>query len=415
MNHDLIRPQVLEHRRKRLLGEVVLTQSFSGILPVASIIVLVVLLVIWAVFAKFNRIEDVAGYVVSDKLEVNIMASRNGIVQDMQVKEGDHVMADQPLAYILSDLKNHELGSVSATMQGTLARQRENAIHRHGLLQSVADSGRERLQIALEAAMERYAALGRQLALQESMINSLNDTLHRFSVLVEIDLVSKLELERRQQEVMMARQRLEDIGQAHHEADFAVTTAKSRLQSHTQEVELQLTQSRMEMDALDRELAAISANVGYAIIAPVAGTVTLLQAAEGKAVDARYPLLTIRPEGAQFEVELLAPSKAAGFLEVGQNVNVMYDAFPYQKFGASPGTIARISASAVSPRDIDSKIETAEPVYKIRVRLDRQYVDAYGAQFPLHGGMTARASIILDRRSFIDWLLEPINAVRGRL
>jgi len=415
MEHDLIRPQVVEHRRKRLLGEIVLTQSHRGIWPVTSIIVLMALLVIWALLARFNRIEDVAGYVVSDKLEVNIISSRHGIVQNMLVKEGDHVTVDQPLAYILSDFKNHALGNVSATMLDALERQKERAIHKHGLLQSVADSEQQRLQVALGSALERHAALGRQLALQESLVHSLNDTLQRFSTLVDIDLVSKLELERRQQEVMMGRQRLEEIRQAHHEADFAMTIAKSRIQSYAEEVELQLTQSRMEIDGLDRELTAMSADVGYAIVAPVAGTVTLLQATQGKAVDARYPLFTIRPQGAQFEVELLAPSKAVGFLEVGQSVNVMYDAFPYQKFGAPSGMIARISDSAVAPRDIDSKIEITEPVYKIRVRLNQQHVEAYGTKFPLHGGMTVRASIVLDRRSFIDWLLEPINAVRGRL
>jgi len=415
MEHDLIRPQVIEHRRKRLLGEVVLTQSHRGIWPVTSIIVLMVLLAIWASLARFNRIEDVVGYVVSDKLEVNIISSRHGIVQNMLVKEGDHVAIDQPLAYVWSDLRNHDLGNVSATMLDALGRQREKAIHKYGLLQSVADSEQQRLQVALSAAVERHAALGRQLVLQQSLVNSLNDTLQRFSTLVDIDLVSKLELERRQQEVMMGRQRLEEIRQAHHEADSAITIARSRMQSYAEEVELQLTQSRMEIDGLDREFAALSADAGYAIVAPVAGTVTLLQAAQGKAVDPRYPLFIIRPQGAQFEVELLAPSKAVGFLEVGQSVNVMYDAFPYQKFGASSGIIERISDSAISPRDIDSKIDIAEPVYKIRVRLEQQYVEAYGAKFPLHGGMTVRASIVLDQRSFVDWLLEPINAVRGRL
>jgi len=415
MDHDLIRPQVLEHRRKRLLGEVVLTQSHRAVLPVVTVIVLVALLVIWAMLAKFNRIEDVAGYVVSDKLEVNIMPSGNGIIQEMQVNEGEHVEADQLLAYVLSDLKNHDLGSVSATMLDVIAHQKEKAIRKYALLQSVAQSERERLQIGLDSAIERHAALGRQLALQESLVNSLDDTLQRFSTLVKIDLVSKLELERRQQEVMLAKQRLEDIRQSRSEADFAISATKSQLQSHAQEHELQLTQSRMEIDSLDRELAAISSDIGYAIVAPMAGTVTLLQASQGKAVDARYPLFTIRPEGAQFAVELLAPSKAVGFLEVGQRVNVMYDAFPYQKFGASAGHIERISPSAISPRDIDAKIEVSEPVYKVRVRLARQSVEAYGTTFPLHGGMTVRASVVLDRRSFIDWLLEPINAVRGRL
>jgi len=415
MDNELIRPQVVEHRRKRLLGEIVLTQSRAGRWPTAIVISLIALLAAWAVLAKFNRTVEVIGSVVSDKLEVKIVPARSGIVQNVQVREGDHVAVDQPLAYVLSDVKNHTLGNVSATMLDALVSQRDRAMHRHDLLLSVADSERNRMEIALNAAIERRAALDRQLALQESLVNSLNDTQQRFSTLAEINLVSRLELERRQQEVIMARQRLEETRQAHNEASFAITTARSQLQSHAEEIELQLTQSRMEMDALDREIAAISAEVGYTIVAPVAGTITLLQTAEGRAVDARFPLFTIRPEGAQFEVELLVPSSAVGFLKAGQDVNVMYDAFPYQTFGTAIGTVYRVSDTNISPREIDAHSDAAEPVYKISVKLDQQYMEAYGARFPLHGGMTVHASIVLDRRSFIDWLLDPIDAVRGRL
>jgi len=415
MDNELIRPQVVENRRKRLLGEIVLTQSRTGRLPAAVVMLLIAALAIWAGLAKFNRTVEVVGSVVSDKPEVKIVPVRNGIIQNIQVKEGDTVVIDQPLAYILSDVKNHTLGNVSATMLDALGNQKDRAIRRHDLLLSVADSERNRMKITLNSAIERHAALGRQLALQESLVDSLNDTQQRFSSLAEINLVSRFELERRQQEVMMARQRMEETQQAHNEAAFAITTARSQLESHATEIELQLTQSRMEMDGLDREIAAISAEVGYTIVSPVNGTVTLLQAAEGRAADARFPMFTIRPEGSQFEVELLVPSRAVGFLKTGQNVNVMYDAFPHQKFGIATGTVYRVSESNISPREIDAQIDVAEPVYKVSVTLDQQYMEAYETRFPLHGGMTVRASIILDRRSFIDWLLDPIDAVRGRL
>jgi len=415
MDNELIRPQVIENRRKRLLGEIVLTQSRAGRLPAAVVMLLIAALAVWAALAKFNRTVEVVGSVVSDKPEVKIVPVRNGIIQNIQVKEGDIVVVDQPLAYILSDVKNHTLGNVSATMLDALFSQKDRAMRRHDLLLSVADSERSRMEIALNATIGRHTALGRQLALQESLVNSLNDTQQRFSALAEINLVSRFELERRQQEVMMARQRMEETQQARNEAAFAITTARSQLESHAKEIELQLTQSRMEMDGLDREIAAISADVGTTIVAPVTGTITLLQAAEGRAVDVRFPLFMIRPEGAQFEVELLAPSRAVGFLKVGQNVNVMYDAFPYQKFGISTGTVYRVSDSNISPREIDAQIDVTEPVYKVSVTLDQQYMEAYETRFPLHGGMTVRASIILDRRSFIDWLLDPIDAVRGRL
>ena len=39
---------------------------------------------------------------------------------------------------------------------------------------------------------------------------------------------------------------------------------------------------------------------------------------------------------------------------------------------------------------------------------------AFGTPLPLQSGMTLTAHVILERRSFFDWLLQPLHAVRNR-
>jgi multidrug efflux pump subunit AcrA (membrane-fusion protein) len=45
---------------------------------------------------------------------------------------------------------------------------------------------------------------------------------------------------------------------------------------------------------------------------------------------------------------------------------------------------------------------------------DAQTVAAFGEAQALQPGMTLTANLILDRRSFFDWLLTPLNAVLSR-
>jgi membrane fusion protein len=52
--------------------------------------------------------------------------------------------------------------------------------------------------------------------------------------------------------------------------------------------------------------------------------------------------------------------------------------------------------------------------YPVTVRLDRDSVDAYGRKEPLVFGMTLSARVVVDRRSLLEWLFEPLLAVRGR-
>ncbi|HLO95644.1 MAG TPA: hypothetical protein VK195_15130, partial [Burkholderiaceae bacterium] len=53
------------------------------------------------------------------------------------------------------------------------------------------------------------------------------------------------------------------------------------------------------------------------------------------------------------------------------------------------------------------------PLYRIRVALDRQDVQAYGASLPLKPGMSLDADVLQQRQKVWEWVLEPILAVSG--
>ena len=59
-------------------------------------------------------------------------------------------------------------------------------------------------------------------------------------------------------------------------------------------------------------------------------------------------------------------------------------------------------------------LKLEEAVYRVTVALDGQAVTAYGDKVPLQPGMTLQANIVLERQSFLSWLLQPLNAVLKR-
>ena len=73
-----------------------------------------------------------------------------------------------------------------------------------------------------------------------------------------------------------------------------------------------------------------------------------------------------------------------------------------------------MSRAVIDPRQLTAPLGIEEAVYRIEVVPDAQAVGAYGERLPLQPGMTLTANIVLDRRSFLDWLLAPLNAVMRR-
>ena len=53
-----------------------------------------------------------------------------------------------------------------------------------------------------------------------------------------------------------------------------------------------------------------------------------------------------------------------------------------------------------------------EAAYRVIASLDRQDVDAYGKKLQLQAGMLLKADIILEKRSLMNWLLDPLLSVR---
>ncbi len=111
---------------------------------------------------------------------------------------------------------------------------------------------------------------------------------------------------------------------------------------------------------------------------------------------------------------MLVPTRAAGFLEVGQVARLQVEAFPFQRFGFVEGRIVEIARTVTRPGEAAFLIEQTAPVYEVRVSLERDYVTAYGERRALQPGMGLRADIPIDRRRLWQQLFDPLLAAAKR-
>jgi membrane fusion protein len=122
--------------------------------------------------------------------------------------------------------------------------------------------------------------------------------------------------------------------------------------------------------------------------------------------------MQIVPGDSPLQAELFISARAIGFVEVGQDVRLLFDSFPYQRFGTYHGRITKVSQTVLLASDVASPIELKEPAYTATVALDRPDVTANGKKIPLQPDMSLKADIILEKRTLVDWIFTPLRHLR---
>ena len=414
---SLFRSEVYEGRRFRLHGDVMLTGTASNWMLVGLLVAIVAAAGAWIATGHYARTETAIGYIVPDGAMTRIVPTRAGVVTRLAVKEGDEVKAGQPLATVMVEQSSSDRADPTGADLGTIDRQHTLIDQQIGLSRKTENDEGAKLASTVGQTHSELSALSDQIAHQTRLVQSTRDSFEPLSDAASEGYVSKIEYEARRQQFLSAQvqlaqleaQRAQLVGQLRQ---AEVSLAELPVQTRTHINDLMTSQQQLVEKRIDVENAR-----AYVITAPVAGRISALQANSGSTVTTLTPLMSIVNDGARMQAELYAPSRAIGFARTGQEVRLMYDAFPYQRFGSFAGRIISISRTVLAPNEIDAPVQaqTKEPMYRIQVAIVDQNILAFGQRIALQPGMTLQANIVLDRRSFLDWLLEPINAVRSRL
>ena len=151
----------------------------------------------------------------------------------------------------------------------------------------------------------------------------------------------------------------------------------------------------------------------YVVVSPIAGRVAAIPVQPGQSLAPGETVAVVTPAHGRLLAELYVPSRAAGFIRPEQDVRLMYEAFPHQRFGVGVARIQTFSRTVLAPSEVAIPgVVLQEPVLRVRAGLERQTIDAYGETISLRPGMLLRADVVIDRRSLLEWLFDPIYAVR---
>jgi len=411
---SLFRLEVIEAQRRRLWGDVRLSQPPS--LSIWSLALgSVALTVIGALaFGTYVKKETVGGYVAPEGGIVQVSASRAGRITRVMVTEGDHITADSPLIEFSGETVGAQTGQVLTAQLDQVEQQIESARQQRDASGRNLESEEERLRLQLASQESRRELLVSRIEDQKQMVEISERQTEHFAELARSGYVSQVQLNEARQQMLAKRSELNAMQSDLAAARGSLAELRSQLENLPSKRASLRASADLDLSTLQQKRIELSASRSFVERAPVAGVISSMQAKPGEMPVINSPLVSIMPDGSALLAELLVPTRAAGFIKLGDEVRLQIEAFPFERFGFVTGRVASVSRSVLTPGEYLAPIEIKEAVYRVRVALSREFVMAYGRPAQLRPGMALRADIIIDRKPLWRQLIDPMLAAAKR-
>jgi membrane fusion protein len=338
-----------------------------------------------------------------------VRASHSGIVADVRVIEGMSVSKDDALFIIRSQNINDrsaEMSTLEMQLKGSESKLM-NAKTKYENDQLVNDQEEKRL-------IARKEYVNRMIVLKKSELDLATELADRYEKLKKEGIVNqtdytarKLESTRLAGELEQFQTDLSDtetaINKIHHESD-ARRAEYNQLQ---QDIRESLDRDRIRMEALKKDLV-FSSGDEVRIPATCSGTVVDLEIkASGAVVQEGETLCEIACAGEQLQAQATIPQSGVVRIREGQGVKLLYDAFPYQRYGVQFGVVRWVSPAGTTVK--------SDAEFPVLVDLQSDAVMVKGQPRALMPGMKGTAQVVVERRSLISYAFAPIRQLKENL
>ena len=415
----LFRGAAIAHAGARRHGAIVLVRPLGFSLITLMYGAVATAIIAFLVCFSTTRKAQVQGVLLPSAGLIRLLPAQPGIVSERRVHEGQQVQAGEVLFVLSGERASAGHASAEQAVSSLLQARRDSLS---------SDLTQLRLQASqrIDAARLRGDALGAerqridaQIELQQRRVALAQAALARYADLQASGFVASAQVQDKQSELMDQQQRSAEL----ERTKAGIARDALALQAELRDLPLQALRDQQAVQrsiaALEQDLTENAARREIVVRAPMAGSVTAIAAEPGQSVAVNQAIAALVPSGSVLEAELHVPSRSVGFIKAGMPVLLRYQAYPFQKFGLATGTVREVSSAAMRPQDLavpgaaQPASGSAEPLYRVRVKLDRQALTAYGVEHPLRPGAALDASVVLEKRRLIEWVLDPLHSVAG--
>ena len=400
---------------------------------------------LWAAAAPLSSAAIAPGVVSPKSSRQTVQHLEGGIIRDLLVHEGDHVVAGQTLITLEDVGARAEVQSLRNRYNQLIATEARLAAEREGapdiafppaLLAQLSDPGIRQIvdaqvnQFNTRRANDdsRKAILRQRVAELQQQIGGLQEQLtsvERQNALIDEEagsvqtLVAK-GLERKPRLLALQRNQAELLGQ---EGDFKAKIAQANEAIGETKLEIMKTDTERTEDVAaqlaDTQAKSAETFQGLrerddrlartAITAPVTGIVMDLRfKTTGGVIKPGENVIDIIPTEDALVIDARVATKDIEEVHAGLKASVMFPAYNQRTLPRLEGKVTQVSADTLTDE------RTGERYYTARVEVDRHKIHEMAPNIELQPGMQADVFIATGERTMLEYLLGPFLNVLNK-
>jgi membrane fusion protein len=342
----------------------------------------------------------------------------SGLVSSVYVRPGERVMPGMPLFSLQRDLSLSSDGRQRPRFDEQMRdEQIRTADLQYAQRKAQLTAQLDAANATIESRRAETTALDEQVVQNRQLVSEAERKLNRLqsvSDYVTADRIEQASADTHQMKVSVAQ------GIARRQQ---LTGEIATLRGTRSDLDAQLKENdaRHARDIQDIQMRFEQSRQDSTISAPKAGVVTFSGLVPGRTLDPADVALVISTDNrGALRAALRIPSRRRGFVQTGQTVRLKFDAFPYAKFGTYEARIDAISQTTVqspispTPPTATGAKDAGDGDFMAWATLHGRTFDYGKRRFDILPGMRATASIVIERRTIAEWVLEPLfRMIRG--
>ena len=402
---------------------------FSSVSVQLMILFGVILMGIWASVARLDIVVLARGEIISETDVEKIQHREGGILDEMLVREGQHVHKGQPIARLRAMERDSELGAITVEVtELQLEIERLNALlteetpdfERHSKNEELIAFHRAIWQEEIQKNMASEALLEHDIMHKTALIASMQERLLGSKTRLELieeqgrikeqlhkeKIVPYVEVLDQRLQIQNMRGELQNLNETILNEEFFLSKIKKQLNevksAKRAEYFEQRSNAEKQLKIKAQYLPNIVDQVERLIVkAPIDGYVNAVHFNYRSAVVlAGESIADISPVRGLLIGKAKIPRKDIGFVEVGQTVRVKVDTYPFTKYGTISGEVTAISKKSYEEKD--------QNFYYAQVALERDYLEFSGARHHISPDMEFVVEIKTGSRTVLDYAVKPI-------
>ena len=324
-----------------------------------------------------------------------IQSPFDGVVEEVRVATGRDVVRGE----VLFIVRSPRIQELAAELQGlekdldAIAQERQAAEDNYAVHRKIQEA--------------EITQREKETAFRKRYLEAYKDVADRIQKLEAEGLASSIEVLNHQLGFAGAERDAALAAEERRMAELALGQLESEHGQALQRMATEEAKLRVRIEGLGNQLSAAEGGLAF-VRAPYDGAiVSVSRKRVGDVVGVGQELCQVAPGGTPPRAHLSLEERGMARLEEGQPVKLLFEAFPYQRYGVVDGTLTWLSPAAIAAEGGNGFMAYVTPA-ELAIGVGEQ-------RRPLRTGMRGEARIQVGRRTLIEYAFEPLRQLRENM